>query len=271
MPSAHIAQLLQNIRNASSTNADRGKLFELICKEWLCNTRQYREIDEVYLWNEWPNRDGADRGIDLVAHTVDDQYYAIQCKDYQEGSSVSKGDIDSFLSASGKSYAGVQFSQLFVITTVELGSNAAKTVKDYNIPVTVIRFDQLEDDEYDWEAVNSNLLAGRAELLAGAARARKVARPHQVAAINDVLKGLQEHDRGKLIMACGTGKTFTALKIAEKIAPNGTVLYLVPSLMLLAQSLREWTTQSEVRLAPIVICSDTQAHEQDDRRADVLT
>ena len=56
-------------------------------------------------------------------------------------------------------------------------------------------------------------------------------RHHQQAAFEDVAKGFSEHDRGKLIMASGTGKTFTALRIAESQAGlGGKVLYLVPSI-----------------------------------------
>ena len=41
-------------------------------------------------------------------------------------------------------------------------------------------------------------------------------------------------------MACGTGKTYTSLKIAEAIANKRLVLYMVPSLALMSQSIREW-------------------------------
>ena len=43
-----------------------------------------------------------------------------------------------------------------------------------------------------------------------------------------------------MILACGTGKTLTALFVNEKRAADRT-LVLVPSLSLLAQTLREWT------------------------------
>ncbi len=60
-------------------------------------------------------------------------------------------------------------------------------------------------------------------------------------------------------MACGTGKTFTSLKIAETIAGKGKrVLFLVPSLALISQTIREWTEDTEVSLRSFAVCSDTQ-------------
>ena len=84
--------------------------------------------------------------------------------------------------------------------------------------------------------------------------------PHQQEAFDDVIKGFKECDRGKLIMACGTGKTFTALRIAEEVAGlGGRVLYLVPSIGLFSQAMREWAEQQEVQHRYIGICSDTSA------------
>ena len=44
-------------------------------------------------------------------------------------------------------------------------------------------------------------------------------------------------------MACGTGKTLAAMWIAEQLAAERT-LVLLPSLSLLAQTLREWTANA---------------------------
>ena len=80
---------------------------------------------------------------------------------------------------------------------------------------------------------------------------------HQREALNDVVTGFQDSDRGKLIMACGTGKTFAALRIAEKMAGiGGRVLYLVPSIGLFSQAMREWAEQQGVTHRYIGICSD---------------
>ncbi|WP_429053375.1 DEAD/DEAH box helicase family protein [Aeromonas rivipollensis] len=83
-------------------------------------------------------------------------------------------------------------------------------------------------------------------------------RPHQQKAISEVKAKLANAERGTLLMACGTGKTFTSLKIAEELAGAGKrVLFLVPSLSLLSQTLTEWTQHSEVPLHSFAVCSDS--------------
>jgi predicted helicase len=58
-------------------------------------------------------------------------------------------------------------------------------------------------------------------------------------------------------MACGTGKTFTALKIAENFPrENNLILFLFPSISLLSQTLREWTAESDINFHSIAVCSD---------------
>ncbi|SDY46618.1 Restriction endonuclease [Modestobacter sp. DSM 44400] len=87
---------------------------------------------------------------------------------------------------------------------------------------------------------------------------KKALRPHQQHALDDVRTGLAEHDRGQLVMACGTGTTFTSPRIAgDLIGAGGTVLFLVPSIQLLSQSLREWMANAEVDIRALAVCSDT--------------
>ncbi|WP_277752937.1 DEAD/DEAH box helicase family protein [Microcystis aeruginosa] len=100
-------------------------------------------------------------------------------------------------------------------------------------------------------------------------RPKKQLRPHQIDALNKVMAGFETSDRGKLIMACGTGKTFTALKIAEQFASqNGQILFLVPSISLLSQTLREWTAEATVSLHSVAVCSDTKAGKRKAEQSD---
>ena len=91
-------------------------------------------------------------------------------------------------------------------------------------------------------------------------RPTKTLRDYQHEALDAVIEGLKQHDRGKLIMACGTGKTFTALRIAEQqVGSGGTVLFLTPSISLLSQSLLDWANDADTPLKTFAVCSDTKA------------
>ncbi|WP_375635098.1 MULTISPECIES: type ISP restriction/modification enzyme, partial [unclassified Bartonella] len=102
-------------------------------------------------------------------------------------------------------------------------------------------------------------------------KSTKEPRPHQEEAIKKVCEGLKEADRGKLIMACGTGKTFTSLKIAETLAGKGKrVLFLVPSLALVSQTIREWTADAQVPLRSFAVCSDTKVGKRRKNQDDIV-
>ena len=63
-------------------------------------------------------------------------------------------------------------------------------------------------------------------------------------------------------MACGTGKTFTSLKIAEEI--GGIILFLTPSINLVSQTFNEWILQSKIKLNALLVCSDESISAEDD-------
>lgn len=208
------------------------------------------KFSDVWLWSEWPNRGNQpDTGIDIVAkERYTGEYCAIQCKFFDPAHSLQKADIDSFFTASGKA----PFTSRMIISTTDRWSNhAEEALNNQHIPVTRIRVQDLADSPIDW----SQFSLTRPQDIK--LKDKKKLRPHQVVALTDVIEGFNKADRGKLIMACGTGKTFNSLKIAEKMAPtNGIVLFLVPSISLLSQSLREWTAEAELPLRSFAVCSD---------------
>lgn len=240
-------QLLLDLSSTSDNKREKGTKFERLIKKYLSISPLYSEIyDEIWLWSEFPYKNTNDIGIDLVAKRKGcDEYTAIQCKFYDVNNYVSKPDLDTFISASGKSFTvnGVvhRYSERLIISTTDKWtSNAEETIIGQSPAVTRIPIQDLKDSGIDWdsftlEKIDDMRLA-----------TKKKERPHQLEAIFNVIEGLKNYDRGKLIMACGTGKTFTALKIAEAIT-NGTgnVLFLVPSISLLNQTLLEWTVQSK--------------------------
>ena len=222
----------------------------------------YKErFSEVWLWSEWadlrPDFEGTDTGIDLVAEERQGGYCAIQCKCYAPGTQISKPHLDSFISASARD----PFTARIVVDTGDgWGPNAVKTITPLKPACTVLRFGDLASRPFDWP----DLVHDEPEDLSFRHEPFSL-RPHQKVAFDDVTGGFNDHDRGKLIMACGTGKTFAALRIAEAVAGiGGRVLYLVPSISLFQQSMREWATQRSIPHRYIGICSDTRAGRNDE-------
>ena len=253
-----LSKLLADFQQHSLSEREKGTYFEDLIQLYLQNEPFYNVYyKEVLTFKDWiekchPNLPSNDTGIDLVAVTHDGENHAIQCKNYSLDHRISKADIDSFFTASGKSYFQ---HRIIVATTDHWTENAYASLSNQNPPVTVINRSDLEHSAIDWEN-----FAFQKEITF---KTNKKLRPHQVSALSAVRSGLKDTDRGKLIMACGTGKTFTSLKIAENIAGKGKkVLFLVPSLALLSQSLTEWTQESEYPLHCFAVCSDSDVGKQ---------
>ena len=230
---------------------ERGDEFERLCKWFLENDPIYAtQLEKVWLWDEWRDRWGPDAGIDLVARTRQGELWAIQAKHYAPASTVSKADIDSFLSESSR--PGFAF-RLLIATTDRLSANAKRTLAGQKVPAQALLRSQLVERELVWP-----------DRIGQKPKRRKphTPRPHQKAAIKDVTKGFTEADRGQLIVACGTGKTLTSLFIAEKLAAK-RVLVLVPSLSLLSQTLSEWTANAKKPIEFLPVCSDATVAEKD--------
>ena len=246
---------LNYIRESATSQYLVGNEFERLMKQYLSVDPLYKErFTDVYLWKEWAalrtEYDGVDIGIDLVARESNGEYCAIQCKCFAEDTRVTKPQIDSFVTASA---AEVFTKRILVHTGAELGPNVRRTIEPLGADFQVIGYGHLASRPIDWPDLRQEApeqLDYRIE--------RFTLRDHQQEAFNDVLNGFKDSDRGKLIMACGTGKTFTALRIAEEIAGiGGRVLYLVPSIGLFSQAMREWAEQQGVQHRYIGICSDT--------------
>ena len=250
---------LDYIRETARSERQKGDLFERLIQKYFTEDPDYKEqFSEVYLWKEWAQLqtefDGTDIGVDLVAQKHDGGFCAIQCKCYAPETRISMGDLDSFLSTASLP-AFADNTRILVNTGGELGANALRLIEPLGDKFRVIRFSDLESSPFDWP----DLSLHDPEQLTYKQR-RFHLKDHQKEAFDDVINGFKESDRGKLIMACGTGKTFTALKIAEEIAgTEGRVLYLVPSIGLLSQAMREWSDQRGVPHSYIGICSDKHA------------
>lgn len=202
-------RILEKYRKISFSERDKGDRFERLMHAYLRTDPKYApQFKNVWLWSEFPSRSdlgGSDTGIDLVALTHDGDYWAIQCKCYQEDATIDKATVDSFLSTSSRTFRNDQgqttgFSQrLWISTTNKWSSNATEAIQNQEPPVTRINLHDLIAAPVDWEQLENGVHGE------GAQTKKHDLFPHQRQVVENVHKYFKEHDRGKLIMACGTG------------------------------------------------------------------
>lgn len=252
-------KILLYAKKLSKNTSEQGTWFENLMKSVFMTSPIYQEIyEKIWTWSEFPYNGGRhDYGIDLVAKTRNlDEYHAIQCKFYDEEHTISKSDVDTFLTASGKAFyvkgEPRRYTQRIIVSTTDKWSSTANDIIEGQIPpVSRIRLKDLKEIGIDWESVSLDSPESMQQ------SRKKTVRPHQKIAIDKVMQKFKNADRGKLIMACGTGKTFTALKIAEEITKgNGNILFLVPSISLLTQTIIEWSKECSYDYQIYAVCSD---------------
>ena len=256
---SHFQEALDRLRELASDPFDQGRRFERLIKTALQkHPGIYGDrFEEVWLWSEWPEQDGPDRGIDLVARERDGGHCAIQCKFFASDRPVPKSQIDKFISASDRE---TFTSRIIVNTGGVVRRNTLKTLEQLKTPCRVLELADLAawpvDDWRDFVEEPERL---------DFTRTRYTPFPYQQEAVAAVVQGFRQHDRGQLILPCGTGKTAVTLWIAETmVGRGGRVLYLVPSISLMAQTMREWAWQKSVGHRYIGICSDTRAGRNDE-------
>jgi predicted helicase len=252
-----LRELLLLYRTASISEKEKGWYFERLVRVWLENApTQKDQFKRVITFSDFAKERGwsaSDTGIDLMAQIAseDDAWCAVQCKFYAEDYKIQKADIDSFFTASGK--APITRRLIVDSTSAEWGKNAKEAIINQTIPCTRIGLNEIEYSGIDWgQYSNSN---GETVKFLD----KKTPRTHQLEALEATQLGLAQADRGKLIMACGTGKTYTGLIIAQSLAgKGGRVLFLVPSLSLMSQTIREWSIDATIPLRSYAVCSDVQ-------------
>lgn len=267
-PMTPLQSILNEYRTISQTEREKGNYFEELIVTYLRYEATYSDLySDVWLYGDWAkahpefNLSAKDTGIDLVAKTKGtNEYHAIQCKCYAEDYKLQKKDIDSFFTASGQK----PFTHRIIVTTTNnWSSNAEAALFNQQTPVTKIDLFDLENSQIDWAQYQPN----QEPVL----QRKFDPRQHQRTAIDAVISQLKDADRGKLIMACGTGKTFTSLKLAEEMCGKGKrVLFLVPSLSLLSQTLTEWTQQSKTPLHSFAVCSDSDVGKKRKKDEDIV-
>ena len=246
--------VLNELAASAETAVAKGRSFERLVKAFLeLDRAQAQRFLRVWLWSEWPGNSGRpDTGVDIVAEERDSGgLVAIQCKFYDRSQTIYLNQISTFLAACGTT----DFASGLIVTASEKwGPNVEMSLDNRDKPVSRWGPDVFENSSIDWRTFKLNRPADLTR------RRTKDLYDYQETALQDTLDGFEKQDRGKLIMACGAGKTFTALRIAERIAGAGrTVLFLTPSISLLSQSLIDWTNDADVPLKPFAVCSDTRA------------
>ena len=256
--------IIQSLETQDMTQRDRGTLFEAVVTGYLKNEPMYsRLFEEVWMLKDVPEEyeiPKKDTGVDLVALNRDTgDLVAIQCKYYSKDTTIQKSHIDSFLNEVGKNYYA---EGIIVSSTDKWSDNANDALLNRDKNIARIGLSQLRDSEIDWSMFS---VEKPKEIKLKSA---KKPRLHQIPAIEAVVEGFKTVDRGKLIMAPGTGKTYTSMVIAEKMAEQKEgpfrVLYLVPSIQLLSQSLRGWSADSKYRgdMDTFAVCSDRKVTKQ---------
>ncbi len=247
-----IKEKLQAIPNSRH----KGSLFEKISKHFLQEHDSANEYESIKLWGDWELRGKErDRGIDIVIQTTSKEYIAVQCKFHQN--SISLDDIATFLTQLQSGVGEVRFKKGIIISTSHLTSNALKAIEQIRSTGKDIDIDIISEEDFiysriDWEKFDPTKTEDEIPLCD-----KKKPCPHQTEAINATKEYFSspKNTRGKLIMACGTGKTYTSLKIMEALDPKIT-LFLAPSIALLSQTFREYAQEKSDPFYASIVCSD---------------
>ncbi len=243
----------------------KGSWFEKVSRRFLIEHDSANEYESIDLWSDWVKLwngelrgNKGDCGIDMVITTTSKEYIAVQCKFHQD--SVSWNDLSTFTS---KLQSGVKigvkeirFKKGIIISTSNLTSTALNEIeqirKNKGIDIVEITEEDFIYSQIDWEKFDPMQTQGELPLCD-----KKRPRPHQTEAIEKTKEYFSnpKNARGKLIMACGTGKTYTSLKIMETLDPKIT-LFLVPSIALLSQTFREYAQEKSEPFYASIVCSD---------------
>ena len=254
------SEIVKQIDSNVTNQRDRGTAFEKLAVAYLKNEPAFKnKYSDVWMLNEVPaeyNISKQDTGVDIVAKDrITGKLTAVQAKYYK--GKVGKDAINSFIAESSKEYYA---DGIIISSTDEWNKNAKKATEELSKEISLIGLSQLQNASFDWklfdfDSYKQNLSYKPKEL-----------RDYQKEAISKSLAYFKEHTRGKLVMAPGTGKTFTSLKIAEALMEeagktNYNVLYLVPSIQLLSQTLFNWNSDKadDITMTSFSVVSDKKA------------
>ena len=234
-------------RETEGANKRRGTRFEFLMKRFFeMDSIWGNQFKEVMTWKEYSGIEGdIDKGIDLVGVQHDGSECAIQCKCWNDNAVLNLPDVATTYADKDR-YEEMK-RVVIVFTGRSIGRHADRHFTDTG--TTVLMKDQLRESPISWSEDEMEYMPEVKEL-----------RPHQIAAVDDVVAKFARHERGQLIMACGTGKTLVSLHAAERIVgTGGLALYVVPSIYLIPQAMREWSDNKSIEHQYMAVCSDSTA------------
>ncbi|MFP6305635.1 type ISP restriction/modification enzyme [Helicobacter pylori] len=254
-------QAIPNLRH-------KGSLFEKLSKRFLKEHDSANEYESIDLWSDWKLRGNkGDRGIDMVITTTSKEYIAVQCKFHQN--SISLNDISTFLTQLQSGVGEVRFKKGIIISTSKLTRAALEEIEQIRSTGMGIDIDEITEEDFiysqiDWEKFDPTQTQGELPLCD-----KKKPRSHQMEAIKATKEYFSnpKNTRGKLIMACGTGKTYTSLKIMEALDPK-IMLFLAPSIALLSQTFREYVQEKSEPFYASIVCSDDKVGKEKNKNDD---
>ena len=243
-----IDDIIRHIERESDT-VKQGRLFERVIQRILDNRLDYKR---VLLWSQFSKEYifRPDEGIDIMCENHDGTWDAVQCKFHGTSNTLSHEGISKFnslVSSINKNNPTITISDRILVHTADKISSAG----NYKLAdAQVWSLDTLRGFNIKWDSIDKIKPRKPYKL-----------RPYQKSAVQDVIDGFSKQDRidkrGRLIMACGTGKTLTALHITEQLVkPGSIVLYLVPSISLIQQGLIDWSNNYNIQQRYTAICSD---------------
>ena len=126
----------------------RGKQFEHFIKWFLATDPEWAsQISDIWLWDEYPERWGPDRGIDLMFRHRNGETWAVQSKCVSPDNTITKAEIDSFLSESSDARI---HGRLLIASTDGIGRNAKHTIKRQEKPVVCFLLEQFQHSSVDF-------------------------------------------------------------------------------------------------------------------------
>jgi len=230
---------------------EKGEFFERFIKQYLLQSPEYsRQFVKVERWREYEDRGRrVDTGVDLVAFDIEGRRWAVQAKYHKD--IVGLEDTATFFASLGTK----EFDGGILVVKEGINERVEEKIDKFEKPILVLTLRDLLEDIKEIKETGEIYFE----------EVKKELRPYQKSAVQSVIEGFKEADRGKLIMPPGSGKTFTALRVAEELLKDGgIVLFLCPSISLLDQSLRSWLKDARKEIKPLAVVSDTSVGRQED-------